>query len=78
MTDELARLEREIAEESAISDIECNGVRGKDGWTEIHAEEYPQLLATSVLYLELRGLLERHPEMPELVRFVEAERRERE
>jgi len=72
MTDELARLEREIAEETAISDIECHCLTDDDGWWDT-AEEEGDLLKKSVRYLELRGLLERHPERPELVRFIQTE-----
>lgn len=77
MTDELTRLEREIAEESARSDIECEYVRvldEGDRWYDtnlVSDEDWVPTLERAERYLELRGLLERHPERPELVRFVE-------
>lgn len=72
MTDELARLEREVAEMGAQEMIEwyCRQEgRWQDTTAVLDADEAE--VAKSVRYLDLRGLLERHPERPELVRFVE-------
>ena len=64
--DELRRLEREIAEASAIHTT----TKGVDSnWWKYSRQ--PKLHR----YLELRGLLERHPDNPELVRIADEEAR---
>lgn len=76
MTDELARLEREIAEAEARFRVMYHCAETPE-WMIL--PEYQRYLVAgdelgkSVRYLELRGLIERHPERPELVRFVEKE-----
>lgn len=76
MTDELTRLGREIADETARSDIECECVWIDEGgrWYDtnlVSDQDVVPMLERAERYLELRGLIERHPERPELVRFVE-------
>ena len=75
MTDELARLEREIAERDALCAVQtfCKScdITSTGIWVKcIDTTSLPNL-TKAFRYLELRGLLERHPERPELVRFVE-------
>lgn len=65
---EVRSLEREIAEGTARSDIECHCLVDDDGWFDT-AEEEGDLLAKSVRYLELREMILRHPDDPHLVRF---------
>lgn len=65
--DELARLEREIAEEGAIALLECELRHAEDDWLDTTTYDEVDPVA-ELRYLELRGLLERHPERPELVR----------
>jgi len=63
--DELARLERALAYSAARSDIECHCNRADaDRWYDpipAYVEDR-EFVATAIRYLELRGLLERHPQ----------------
>lgn len=62
--DELARLEREIAEKRARALATCPVYRSN---LPLFARHFPD----EYRYLELRGLLERHPTEPGLVRVKE-------
>jgi len=76
MTDELARLEREIAEAEARFRVMYHCSMKREWLTVPEYQRYLKAadeLGKSLRYLQLRGLLERHPERPELVRFVEKE-----
>lgn len=78
---QLGVLEQTIAYESARSDIECScpacvtsDLRNVT-WYDLSAPEEamrPYVLMAE-RYLELRGLLERHPSEPELVRVRDAQ-----
>ena len=74
--DEVRRLEREIAENWAGMYI--NGAHEcyyADGWLDIdrycHKGVARDFMRKAARYLELRGLLERHPDNPNLVRIKE-------
>lgn len=78
----LAELEREIAYEAARSDIEswCSAQQhsGLNGgvWYDVANFAYPEQrdwIEKAVRYLDLRGLLKRHPLHRELVRPLNAE-----
>lgn len=66
---ELRRLERSLAYSTARSDVEVHCLPGgafRDRWydPDSAAEEDRETVATAMRYLELRGLLERHPSQP--------------
>ena len=65
--DELARLEREIAEGYAIAGIKEYSF---NGWYQLKPTD-SEWWNKKIEYLELRGLLERHPTDPKLVRLRE-------
>ena len=65
--DELARLEREIAEGYAIAGIKEYSF---NGWYQLKPTD-SEWWNKKIEYLELRGLLERHPTDPNLVRLRE-------
>lgn len=64
---ELATIERALAYSAARSDIECHcmpiGDTVRDGWHDPASaqEDDHELVATAIRYLDLRGLIERHP-----------------
>lgn len=68
--DELARLERALAYSAARSDVECcchQEGEWTDGWYDPSSatlEEDREAVATAIRYLDLRGLIERHPTQP--------------
>jgi len=69
--DELAKLQQEIADDGAISTLESECAYDDEGeWLDTNAYDIAEPTA-ELRYLELRGLLERHPERPELVRVKE-------
>ena len=67
---ELARLQQEIADEGAICVLESECRRVDDEWLDTNTYDIAEPTA-ELRYLELRGLIERHPERPELVRVKE-------
>lgn len=75
---ELENLERKIATESAESLIENVSLmimdRGEE-WQDLRDEEaaggLPDCITEAVRYLELRGLLKRHPVEPLVVQLLE-------
>ncbi len=78
---ELRQLEQEIAYSSARSDIECYCTSENVGgvtplwWYDItsaESDEEQEWVTMAVRYLELRGLLLRHPENATLVRPLSA------
>lgn len=68
--DELARLEREIAERSTKTWI--NMVSNYEGYFNT-LQELTKIETSRLRYLELRGLLEEHPTEPNLVRIKDHE-----
>lgn len=73
--DELVRLEREIAESSARTEFAQEAafhyrVYSKGGWVDCQICD-PD--ANWLHYLDLRGLLERHPNIPNLVKLKETQ-----
>lgn len=66
--DELARLEREIAKDAAYA-----ALLSPPSWYDLRRAERFGFVAKlrAARYLELRGLLERHPLNPNLVRSKE-------
>ena len=68
----------EYADSAARSDIESFHPRDDDGWYDTSTglykdDEYKQRwLVPSLRYLDLRGLIERKPDAPHLVRFLKA------
>lgn len=64
--DELAALERALAYSAARSDIECYCASDGDGWhdtTHVLDDDH-ETVETALRYLDLRGLLDRHPSQP--------------
>lgn len=76
--DELAQLERKLATDVARRDIECiaparHGNVEYEGWHDTAPVDDPDIqreLAPSVRYLELRGLIRRHPDFPNRVQVL--------
>ena len=75
--DELARLERKVATDCSIVLLKSNSVKDDEGWYHLdgpvgtshpHMNDEPE-----IRYLKLRGLLERHPDDPNLDRLREKE-----
>jgi len=71
-------LEREIAYQAARSDIGCycKGHRESLIWYDIEspeADEGKEMVDTAVQYLEIRGLLMRHPTNSDLARPLDVE-----
>lgn len=68
--EEIDQLGHSLAYESAASAIECHSltyrVEGEEPWCDVGRELH--LIEDDVRYLEMRGLLERHPDHPEWVR----------
>lgn len=63
---ELETLERHLAYSAARSDIECYCGFISDRWRDpssAHADDR-ETVAKALRYLELRGLIERHPTQP--------------
>lgn len=63
----------DIADSTARSDIECHFLRSADGWYNlalIPDESFSDWLPQIEHYLTARGMIERHPENANLVRFV--------
>lgn len=63
----------DIADSTARSDIECHFLRSADGWYNlalIPDESFSDWLPQIESYLTARGMIERHPENANLVRFV--------
>lgn len=67
---ELTRLERELAENCAADTLECECVHREDGWLDTTTYGTVDPVA-ELRYLELRGLIERHPGHPDWVRVKE-------
>jgi hypothetical protein len=71
---EIRELAIQIADESAACDIRDLGHSTETDreWRNIHTgdEDEDKYLARSARYLELRGLLERQPDQPHLVRSL--------
>jgi len=72
---EVDRLAHEIAEEAARELIDSNSfVEMRDGveWRDLTDKEFDCLveLELELKYLELRGILRRHPTKPQLVRVL--------
>jgi hypothetical protein len=75
-TNRTLALQQKIADDAARSDIECN-LDGSihsgrhHGWWYTADEIDPErreMIEDAITYLELRGLLKRHPENPSLIR----------
>lgn len=63
------RLARKIADESAVSLIECNSRPVAEDYWEIDPKAISAgCIVEAQVYLELRGMLERHPKNPLWVR----------
>jgi hypothetical protein len=81
--DRVGQLAHELADSTARSDIECNCALAEGPGlpaanepghyydTASVEDEDRDFVATALEYLELRGVLERHPERAEFVRFTE-------
>lgn len=68
-TTEMLTLQAHLAYSAARSDIECHcmpvGDTVRDGWHDPSAcSDGGQFVDPAIRYLELRGLLERHPAQP--------------
>jgi hypothetical protein len=72
--EEMERLEGEMALECALADLRsfCCIHRGRGGargeWFDTLNPDELEAVARAIRYLELRGILERHPHHPLLVR----------
>lgn len=60
----------EIADETALNDIECNLVPVGDGWYDTEGNDC-ELTQKSIRYLEASGQLERDPARPSVIRAKE-------
>ena len=58
----------EIADSCARSNIECECKGSFEDGYDLASADYPEALEQAVRYLLARGLIERHPEWPDLVR----------
>jgi hypothetical protein len=67
---DLETLKTRLADSAARSDIECYSDRN-EGWHNLRSVDRDQVecVRIAVHYLTMRGLLEIHPERPELVRI---------
>lgn len=73
--DRLDELKTALADSAARSDIECGTLRDEAGWHDLSSTEGDDqpFVEVAVEYLNLRGLLEIHPELQGMVRFRESE-----
>lgn len=73
---EISRLERELAEKMSRADMYSHGIPERDKWFTKPDEESGSLddFVLGCRYLELRGLIEKHPDDPSLVRPVQTVR----
>lgn len=62
-----AELAEGMADDACASAIQCHGFLGDDGYHDTTGEP----VGPDIDYLVGRGLAERHPERPDLVRFIE-------
>ena len=74
--DELARLERTLSEwfcDDILEDMQLRGIlTSSESWSDV-SEYKSGLRIKTMRWMELRGLLERHPDDPNLVRLREKE-----
>lgn len=75
MQTDLETLKTQLADSAARSDIECYTDRN-EGWHNLRSVDRDQVecVQTAIHYLTMRGLLEIHPGLPELVRILDPEK----
>jgi len=73
---DLYELALQFADETAISDIEMNCLRNRDDsgryWYDTRSamDDDREWVNRALVYLELRELIERHQETPDVIRFT--------